>query len=295
MKRLAVLVVLAALTSLALAVSAQARSVVAKRVGQSRADVTRYWTDARMRAALPIERARPGGGGGSPTYPFTPFEVPGPYTSFPTSTNGKVFFTEGSTNYVCSGTALTSVNASVVWTAGHCVNAGPGAFHTNWMFAPAYRDGASPLGRFTATTLLTTEQWRAAGSFAYDLGAAVVGSIAGQSLTSTTGGGRAITFNGPRNQSYTAYGYPAAKKFSGQRLRGCASSWAFDDTSVTPNTMAIGCDMTGGSSGGAWITTAGALASVNSYGYGTLRNVMFGPYQGTVAESLYGQASATSP
>jgi hypothetical protein len=40
--------------------------------------------------------------------------------------HGKVFFSDGAYNYVCSGTALTSGNESVVWTAGHCVNEGPG-------------------------------------------------------------------------------------------------------------------------------------------------------------------------
>jgi hypothetical protein len=55
--------------------------------------------------------------------------------------------------------------------------------------------------------------------------------------------------------------------------------------------MGIDCDMTGGSSGGGWIA-GGGVASVNSYGYTTLPNVMFGPYQGTVSQSLYTQAAA---
>ena len=40
---------------------------------------------------------------------------------------GQVFFTMGGSNYVCSGTAAASGNQSVVTTAGHCVNEGPGA------------------------------------------------------------------------------------------------------------------------------------------------------------------------
>ena len=47
----------------------------------------------------------------------------------------------GRLDYVCSGTALLSGNKSVVWTAGHCVNEGPGDFATNWEFVPAYKDG----------------------------------------------------------------------------------------------------------------------------------------------------------
>jgi len=47
--------------------------------------------------------------------------------------------------------------------------------------------------------------------------------------------------------------------------------------------MGVGCDMTGGSSGGAWVLR-GNVVSVNSYGP---PNVMFGPYQGPAAAALY--------
>jgi hypothetical protein len=50
--------------------------------------------------------------------------------------------------------------------------------------------------------------------------------------------------------------------------------------------------MTGGSSGGGWIVGS-SVYSVNSYGYATLPNVMFGPYQGSVAQSLYTQAASS--
>jgi hypothetical protein len=285
MKRTAFL--LAALISLGVPAAGQARSVVAQRVHQSRAEVLQYWTAERMRSAQPVARAKPGGAGGpQSTYPFTSYEAPAPYTAFPTSTHGKVYFSDGGVNYVCSGNALTSANESLVWTAGHCVNQGPGSFFTNWMFVPAYRDGLRPFGTFTASSLMTTSQWQGSGNFAYDLGAAKVAPVNETSLTDTIGGGRGIQFNYARQRQYQAYGYPAAKKFSGQRLRICDAPWGLDDTSVSPATMGIGCDHTGGSSGGGWIS-GGNLYSVNSYGYGSLRNVMFGPYQGSVAQSLY--------
>ena len=66
-----------------------------------------------------------------PPIPFTRYE---PATYNPA--HGKVFFSDGAANYVCSGTALSSGNQSVVWTAGHCVNEGPGGFYTNWAFVP---------------------------------------------------------------------------------------------------------------------------------------------------------------
>jgi hypothetical protein len=57
--------------------------------------------------------------------------------------------------------------------------------------------------------------------------------------------------------------------------------------------MGAPCNMTGGSSGGGWITSSGAVASVVSYGYSNLKNVLFGPHQETEAQQLY--ATAQTP
>lgn len=298
MKRIgAVLAVAIAWTVVALGASAQARDVDSKRVSQSRDAVLSYWTSARMRAAKPAPLAKPGGGAvtSKPAKAGSATEIPAPYTVFPTSTNGKVYFTDSGVNYVCSGTAISSSNQSVVWTAGHCVNEGPGSYHTNWAFVPAYRDGVRPYGTWPASTLLTTTQWRTAGNFSYDLGAAIVSPAAGTTLTATIGGGRALAFNGARSQTYNSYGYPAASPFNGLRLWMCASPLYTSDPNTAPQTMGIQCNMTGGSSGGGWVGGDGRVHSVNSYGYSSLRNVMFGPYQGDVAQSLFSAAQSTTP
>lgn len=261
---------------------------------QPRDKVVGYWTSERMRQAVPAERdSRPFASSkpakGSGTSAGTSTEVPQPYPS----TYGKAFFTSNSgVNYVCSGSAVASANESVVWTAGHCVNEGPGAFYKNFLFVPAYRDGVAPYGKFAASTLLTTSGWQASGQFGVDAGAAVVGvNASGQTLSDAVDEAP-LVFNAPRNQAYRLYGYPAAKKFSGQRLRVCETSWSLDDGSATPATMGASCDMTGGSSGGAWVTSTGAIASVVSYGYSSLRNVLFGPHLESEAQSLYAAASA---
>lgn len=256
---------------------------------ESGEQVIRYWTSERMnqampapRASRPVPAAKPAKGG--ETSSATSAEVPQPYPS----AYGKVFFTDnGGVNYVCSGTAVLSANESVVWTAGHCVNEGPGAFYKNFLFVPAYRDGAAPYGKFAGTTLLTTSGWQTSGEWGVDVGAAVVGTnAAGQTLSDAVAEAP-LVFDAPRNQTYRLYGYPAAKKFSGQRMRVCQTSWLMDDTFATPDTMGASCDMTGGSSGGGWITSTGAVASVVSYGYNSLRNVLFGPHLESEAQGLY--------
>lgn len=261
-----------------------------QRVHQSSANVRDYWTPQRMRAAQPVDRvpaaAKPGSGkpgGSSPSSSIASIEVTVAPGSALTA-HGKVFFSDSGVNYVCSGTAIAG---DIVWTAGHCVNEGPGVYYTNFMFVPAYRDGAAPYGKFTATSLSTTDSWRLGGAFGTDVGAATTSvNEFGQTLSGEVVE-RTLVFDSPRVQSYSVYGYPAAKRFNGQRMRVCNTAWSLDDTSSSPATMGIPCDMTGGSSGGGWVTADGRVASVVSYGYASLKNVLFGPHLEAEAQQLY--------
>jgi len=291
MRRLGMLLAVVACALIAVP-AAQAARVESKAVGQDKKAVEEYWTAERMENAIPADKQRAAAPApkARKAQRGTAQQIAPPYTSAPTRTNGKVFFTDDGLNYVCSGTALLSGNKSTVWTAGHCVHDGASNFHTNWAFVPAYADGQRPYGTWTARDLLTTSGWANGGDFSYDNGAAVVSTNAGSALTDVVGG-RNITFNYARSQQYAAHGYPAASPFNGQRLWVCNSPLRYNDTSANPATMGIDCDMTGGSSGGGWIAN-GAVASVNSYGYRTLPNVMFGPYQGSVSQSLYTQAAS---
>ena len=295
---------LAVLIALGVLVSAAAASagVVSHRNNESPAAVRGYWTADRMRDAIPIdntnrgggprENAKPGGGGGGGggTTSATSVEVGPLATGSPLTAQGKVFFTDSGVNYVCSGTALAG---DVVWTAGHCVNDGPGDYHTNFLFVPAYRDGTAPFGKFAASQLLTTNGWHFSGEFGVDVGAAVPSTNGSQTLSQAVVE-RTIVFNADRQQNYNVYGYPAAGRFNGQRMRVCNTAWSRDDSSTTPDTMGIPCDMTGGSSGGGWITSGGAVASVVSYGYSSLKNVLFGPHMESEASQLYTDAK-TAP
>ena len=92
--------------------------------------VSDYWTPNRMRdAQAPATPSAAGASsatverGASKTVAAKKPGGPVPAASA-VATTGKVFFTLGGVNYVCSGTATSSANRDVVTTAGHCVQRG---------------------------------------------------------------------------------------------------------------------------------------------------------------------------
>jgi V8-like Glu-specific endopeptidase len=212
----------------------------------------------------------------------------------PVSHIGKVFFTLGGSNYVCSGNAVSSGNGSTVATAGHCLNEGPGAFATKFIFVPAYENGAAPYGQWTAKSLHAPTQWSANGDMAYDTGFAVMNPLDGQTLTAAVGGS-GVAFNEARGLTYKSFGYPAAAPFNGETLKSCTGTASNDPNNPQFGTQGIACDMTGGSSGGPWFigtSSAGFQNSVNSYGYNRSA-VMYGPFWGSVIQQTYASAAAS--
>jgi V8-like Glu-specific endopeptidase len=212
----------------------------------------------------------------------------------PVKTVGKVFFTLAGANYVCSGNSVSAKNKSTVSTAGHCVNEGPGTFATNFVFVPAYENGAAPYGKWTATSLHAPTQWSSGGDMAYDTGFAVVGpNSSGQNLADVVGAS-GVAFNQARGLTYKSFGYPAASPFNGETLKSCTGPASNDPYNPQFNTQGIPCDMTGGSSGGPWFigtSSSGVQNSINSYGYDRSA-VMYGPYWGSVIQQAYNSAAA---
>ncbi|GAA0349776.1 trypsin-like serine peptidase [Streptomyces blastmyceticus] len=275
-----------------------------------------FWTPERMRNATPLDLpgitpgslVRPKSHGGpaavAPTAPTAPAadvkdfpQAGGAWTGSGAvlKTTGRVFFTFQGRTASCSGDAVTSQNGSTVLTAGHCVKY-QGAWHTNWVFAPGYHDGQSPYGTWTASKTMSTPQWVASEDMNYDVGAAVVAPLNGQTLTRTVGA-QGLQFNGAYNQSLYAFGFPAASPYDGTKLIFCSGTSSKDF--LLTHDHGLSCNMTGGSSGGPWFasfdeaTGSGLQASVNSFGYVFLPNTMFGPYFGDDIKTLYEQAQTT--
>ncbi|HEU5109209.1 MAG TPA: peptidase [Micromonosporaceae bacterium] len=281
---------------------------------QAAADaVAAYWTPERMRQAVPMDslldpvdakRLRVDVPRGAPQV-VAPTPADGTPLAFPNggsawtgggaivNTAGRVFFTFQGRNASCSGNAVTSANKSTIITAGHCVKL-EGAFHTNWTFVPAYNNGTAPFGTWAARATMATPQWVASEDINFDVGAAVVNTLNGQSLTDVVGA-QGVSFNQPRAQAMYAFGWPAAAPYDGTRMIYCSGN-TFN--AFLSNGIGLTCNMTGGASGGPWLrqfneaTGAGLVNSVNSYKINFIPVWMFGPYFGTDAQNLYNSAQA---
>lgn len=264
-----------------------------------------YWTPERMRNAKPGNTINSDGWGGqgrsimpkagaeaaaSPKQKAGPTKRAG--SPAPVSHIGKVFFTLGGQNYVCSANSVQSNNQSAVATAGHCTYDISAGWATKFVFVPAYDNGEAPYGMWSATSLHSTSEWVARNDISYDGAFAVVAPQDGSTLAAAVGAS-SIGFNLARNQTYTAYGYPAAAPFNGETLKSCVGTASADGIGGTLS-QGMPCNMTGGSSGGPWFIgsgSAGTQNSVNSFGYNIEKNVMYGPYFGSSIESAYGIAS----
>jgi len=231
---------------------------------------------------------------------------PIPYTAgmisdtevFPNVTHGKLFFQiPGAGTFVCSGTVVGSDTFDVVWTAGHCVTEGDGGgFFSNFLFVPGYENGVAPVGEWVAEYAVTSSQWKNNEDFRYDVAALTIAPNGSAEEIQEVVGARGIAFNQDPDQTYRSIGHPAAPPFDGELMFFCDSDLGYLDSGSSPAPMAIGCDMTGGSSGGGWIvedevTGEGFVHSVNSYGYETGGNgyeeTMFGPQLGNVAAAVH--------
>ena len=233
--------------------------------------------------------------------PFTRYAVfSGSYPLYPFRTNGKVFFQQGSSSYVCSGTVVTSAGHWLVETAGHCVaSSSTHAYSTHVTFVPAYRSGAAPFGTWTASRLWAPADWLSSGNMRDDRGFIVLAPLSGHQIQDVVGA-TGILFNQPYLQSFTAFGYPQGSPFTGATMQVCTASTAETDPFIggagsVP--LGIGCDMTGGSSGGGWIVRfssgGGYLNGHNDYQYNSPARPkeMFSPYFDNAELSLYNCAT----
>ena len=233
--------------------------------------------------------------------PFTRYTYYGKYyKEYPYKTIGKLYFVQYGVAYVCSA---ASIGGYAIWTAGHCVHAGNGA-SDGWsyytMFLPGYDAGKKKLGAWYGSKLWTTNGWYYNGAFhdhRYDMGGIVLLKSKRKAISAKVGWlGFAYTPGGDGSAApyhWFEIGYPQAAPFDGQKQVVCASSYAYSDGNMAaPHPIGVGCDQTGGTSGGPWIMGFGLVYWLNgnmSYRYTTPDhpNEIFSPFFGDAAYNLW--------
>ncbi|HEY0443816.1 MAG TPA: hypothetical protein VGC90_06325 [Candidatus Limnocylindrales bacterium] len=281
--------------------------------------IVAHWTAARLHSAVPrdftfdpargfVHRSKAAGGGNVTGASWT-------NGGAILRASGKVYFEMGGSAWVCSGTAANDSRSgfALVLTAGHCAyDETNGGFATNWLFipdfdgAPTFTCASTVFGCWTATALVVHDGFASAGSFntqatTHDFAFAVVGpgGKSGTAQLDSTVGSLPIAFGGvSTNDVLDAFGYPAAGKYHGDDLTYCAGPLS-PDTRNASATWGMSCDMTGGASGGPWLSAfaraigTGTLSSLNSYGYSGIR-AMYGPKFNADTQAVYAAADGAT-
>lgn len=322
-------VALAILTVLALLPLAASPAAAGDKARAEHDRIVAYWTKDRIANAVPRDFVKAGGpvkavpnakkppspppgGGGGGSVTGASWNAGGPILA----RTGRVYFTMNNGNWICSGSVVDDNNRpgySLVLTAGHCaIDETDAEFASFWMFIPAfdtkptYTCADSVHGCWTAVGLAVHDRFATAGSFntqalTNDWAIAVVGpgGKSGSAQLDATVGSYPIGFSGVSsgNRLYS-FGYPAASPYSGNDLVYCAGNIT-QDFWTGNQTWGMGCNMTGGSSGGPWLSSFseasgnGTLSSVNSYKYGNTAS-MYGPKFNSRTQATYNAAlSAT--
>jgi V8-like Glu-specific endopeptidase len=284
--------------------------------------VVAHWTAERMAAAIPrdfvfdqqrgfVQRGKPGGGGGGTTTGAS-WNGGGAIKE----RAGKVYFEMGGSGYVCSGAVAsdTRTTHSLVLTAAHCAyDEAAGEFAANWLFipdfdqSPTFTCSQTEYGCWTAQALVVHQGYASAGSFntqatLHDFAFAVVGGGGHSTTTQLDAAVGAFNVAVPgftaSGQTSYAFGYPAAQKYKGKDLVYCNGA-IFEDPYNDELTWGLPCNMTGGSSGGPWLSNfsttsgSGSLSSVNSYGYSGV-TAMHGPKFNADTTDVYNAAKSAT-
>jgi V8-like Glu-specific endopeptidase len=220
-----------------------------------------------------------------------------PYTAYPYSAIGRLFFTDpGVGDFVCTAAATYGGAAlNIVWTAGHCIaDGGKAKFYTNWLYCPAWnknKGGVNPtFGCWSWASASTKGAWFNNGAFTRDVGYVALqptGTVLAENVVSATGG-LGFAWNWGRDQNWIHMGYPAEGSYDGGYIVQTNTEHRYDDApdALGPPTNSFGSSQTPGSSGSPvilfWSPGGGYINSNISYYYaGQLGFELQGPYYDT--------------
>lgn len=219
--------------------------------------------------------------------------------SYPSITIGRLFFTLEGVDYSCSASVI---RPWTLVTARHCTfDYSTGKFGSNWVFYPGFNNSKADTGIgggvwFGAIAFTWVS---GAPGFEYDIAFLALHDQDGRGCGGNSGthpinyytGYLGYTYNGSFSQrQWAVFGYPAEKAsdgnpFNGEwQIRSDAATGNINTASGFTDTVEIGSDQTGGTSGGPWIIgwnpASGSTATYSS------NNVFSGHGDGNYVNSV---------
>lgn len=222
------------------------------------------------------------------------------YSGLSNQTVGRLYLSFPDWDSYCSAAVVSSKSKLIVATAAHCVfdtsEEYRQGFATNIMFVPGDRGGQTSHGRWVmervwVPTIFTTdahssgERGAYGEGWAYDVAFMRMRPLEGRKIQDALGS-QGLAFGLPA-EGFMVLGYPAEAPFDGSIMRYCsAPQW----TEEQFGGYDIPCVMTGGCSGGPWLTRfdpdrgVGYLVSTTSRGTDTN---LFSSFYGVVAYDIF--------
>jgi V8-like Glu-specific endopeptidase len=198
------------------------------------------------------------------------------HTLYPYRAAGKLFFTgPGGGNFVCSASAIDN---RIVVTAGHCVHSGSGGnagFYTNFLYVPAFKNGAAPFNSWNWGFVVVTDTWaNGAGGVpnAADYAMLEMRDRRGPLVLGNVTGFLGWQTLSLHPNHITQLGYPCNLDSCQQMQQNNAGVARL----VAPNNAEWGSHMRGGSSGGPIIQNFGVPAAGQTGGSNTGVNKVVG-------------------
>jgi V8-like Glu-specific endopeptidase len=249
----------------------------------------RYWTQARMAAALQaadgqaaaaqkpaagsrvrqlVRRAPSARREPSLTGNTAGRGLPWTHGGAVAAAAGKVFFTLDGADYVCSGTFVGGGHPDVVLTAAHCVTGGTGPASTgpggkakaqwaaNWIFVPGFHDGLMPYGEYTARRFFAIPDWTGpkGGSEQYDVAFVQVTTATryGAPGTAKPPPGLPVEFARSQDKAPLRRTYVFGYPAE-QPYSGLYLDYCAGPVAASGGSVRTPCAMTAGDSGGPWL------------------------------------------
>ncbi|MEV7097194.1 serine protease [Amycolatopsis sp. NPDC051045] len=161
-------------------------------------------------------------------------------------------FADGS--HFCTASVVHSAAGNVVLTAAHCVKDG-------MTFAPGYRDGVAPLGRWTVTSVAVADGWTSSADPDLDFAFLTVRQDGNPASLESLTGANTLGTNRGFEHRITLTGYPDTT----DSPVVCEGNTTRSDTYQ----LRVACPgFPDGTSGGPWVTDGAVIGVIGGYQLG---------------------------